>query len=50
MNAGNARIWTENARVHLFARSVYFGVAPVRVDRHARMSFDTIHTKFQFCE
>jgi type I restriction enzyme M protein len=31
MNAGNARIWTGNARVHFFARGVCFGAAPVRV-------------------
>jgi predicted GIY-YIG superfamily endonuclease len=30
MNAANARAGTENARVHLFARCVYFGSAPVR--------------------
>jgi hypothetical protein len=33
MNAANARAGTENARVHLFARCVYFGSAPVRVVR-----------------
>ena len=27
MNAGNARIWTENARVHLYARYAHFGPA-----------------------
>jgi hypothetical protein len=31
MNAANARIGTGNARVHLFARGVHFGAAPVRV-------------------
>jgi hypothetical protein len=30
MNAGNARIGAGNARVHLFARGVYCGPAPVR--------------------
>jgi hypothetical protein len=33
MNAANARIGTGNARVHLFARGVYIGSAPVRVVR-----------------
>jgi len=33
MNAANARAGTENARVHLFARCVYFWSAPVRVVR-----------------
>ena len=33
MNAGNARIWTGNARVHLFARGVCFEAAPVCVVR-----------------
>jgi hypothetical protein len=31
MNAANARAGTGNARVHLFARCVYFGAAPGRV-------------------
>jgi hypothetical protein len=33
MNAANARAGTGNARVHLFARCVHFGAAPVRVVR-----------------
>lgn len=32
MSAGNARIWTENARVHLFARRVYF--SPLAANRY----------------
>jgi len=32
MNIGNARIWTENARVHLYARYAHFGPALAHSD------------------